>query len=104
MNLKQIIYQRITRRTFLFQKFADLELVNATMPRGLPFVAYKQTMGFRGEDQAPPILIGRYWPACAAVKLSLDRRHTRCARCFPVSIHSERKQRDPCYKRRPISN
>ena len=50
MNLKQIIYQRITRRTFLFQKFADLELVNATMPRGLPFVAYKQTMSLRGED------------------------------------------------------
>ena len=49
-NLKQIIYQRITRRTFLFQKFADLELVNATMPRGLPFVAYKQTMSLRGED------------------------------------------------------
>ena len=50
MNLKQMIYQRITRRTFLFQKFDDLELVNATMPRGLPPVAHKQTMGFRGED------------------------------------------------------
>jgi hypothetical protein len=48
MNVKQIIHQRITRRTFLFQKFGDFELVNATMPRGLPFVAHKQTMGFRG--------------------------------------------------------
>ena len=95
MNPKQIIYQRITRRTFLFQEFDDLELVNTTMPRGPPSVAHKQTMGFRGEDQAPPIFIGRGRPARAAVKLSLDRRHTRCARCFPVSIHSGRRQRDP---------
>ena len=62
MNPKQTIYQRITRRTFLFQEFDDLELVNTAMPRGLPSVAHKQTMGFRGEDQAPPIFIGREGP------------------------------------------
>jgi hypothetical protein len=75
MNPKQIIDQRITRGTFLFQKFCDLELVNATMPCGLPFVANKQPIGFWGKDETPPIFIGGCRATRAPVKLSLDSSH-----------------------------
>jgi hypothetical protein len=86
MNPEQIIYQRVPRAILLFQKFCDLELVNATMPRDLPYMANKHTIGFWGKDQTPTIFVGGGWAARASVKFPLDRRHARSIHCFPVSI------------------
>jgi hypothetical protein len=77
MNPEQIIYQRVPRATLLFQEFCDFELVDATMPRDLPYMANEQTTGFWGKDQAPTIFVGGRWAARASVKLPLDRRHAR---------------------------
>ena len=51
MNPEQIIYQRVPRATLLFQEFCDFELVNATMPRDLPYMANEQTIGFEAKTK-----------------------------------------------------
>jgi hypothetical protein len=94
MNLEQIIYQRVPCATLLLQKFCDLELVNATMPRDLPYMANKQTIGFRGKDQPPTIFVGGRRAARASVKLPLDRRHARSIHSFPPSIYDGGRRRD----------
>jgi hypothetical protein len=92
MNPEQIIYQHVPRATLLFQKFCDLELVNATMP------VTCHTWRTWGKDQAPTIVVGGRWAARASVKLPLDHRHARSIHCFPVSIYDGGRRRDAAFK------
>ena len=60
---KQAVDQGGLRLSRLLQKFSDLEFVEATVPRRLPFVPHRQAPGLGVEDEPPHILIGRPRPA-----------------------------------------
>jgi hypothetical protein len=68
------------------------------MPRDLPCMANKQTIGFWGKDQAPTIFVGGRWAARASVKLPLDRRHAPSSHCFAASIYDGGRRRDAAFK------
>jgi hypothetical protein len=59
---KQAVDQGRLFDSALLQKFCELELVEAAMPGGLPFVPHQQAPGFRIEHKTPRIPIGGAGP------------------------------------------
>jgi hypothetical protein len=89
---KQAIDQGRLGASRLFQKFRDLQLVEAAMLGSLPFMTNQQASGFRVKDKTPRILIGRGRPTPTLVEFTIDRRHLKLL--IREAYHSLPQQRD----------